>query len=242
MNCSATPTSARVRGIAALHAPALLPTEQMSPALDALSLKFAIATRNTKLTALDVGCGDGLATVAALARGGHILAVDSDSQRLKQLLARVPAEQYARLHVRVGTLQQLDFKGTHFAAVHAARVLHLLSPTELQQALRKFYRWLYPEGLLFISAFTPAGRYWRAFRAEHAARNLRRERWPGMIEDVSRYVDCDDDAATAIHLLDEAILRRELANAGFIVEDLNCADTQWDPDQSCCAVIARCGS
>ena len=241
MNYSAAPTSARACGIAALHATSTLPTEDMSPALDALSLKFAIATRHSKLTALDAGCGDGLVTAAALARGGHILAIDSDAHRLKQLLARVPSEQYARLRVRIGTLQQLDFKATHFAAVHAARVLHRLSPAELQQTLRKFFRWLYPEGQLFISAFTPAGRYWRAFSAEYAARNLRGEQWPGMIEDVSRYVACDDDAATSIHLLDEPVLRRELAHAGFIVEDLTCHEMQWDPDQSCCAVIARCG-
>ena len=49
---------------------------EMSPTLYPLSLQFAIEMRAATRQALDIGCGDGVATAAALARGGRVLAVD----------------------------------------------------------------------------------------------------------------------------------------------------------------------
>ncbi len=143
------------RYLRASCAAAGLAPDHMSPGLDDLSIRFAAFTRTAKCDALDIGCGDGIATAAALARGGHVMAVDPDQGALHQLLARVPPEQYRRLKVRIGRLPSLDFKFARFSAIHAARVLHLLEPEELQQSLRKFFRWLYPTGKLFIS--TPIG-------------------------------------------------------------------------------------
>jgi SAM-dependent methyltransferase len=126
-----------------------------TPGLDELSLKFAIFTRTARFDALDVGCGDGIATAAALARGGHVMAVDPDQAALHQLLARVPPEQYRRLKVKIGRLPGLDFKFARFSAVHAARVLDLLDPAARSESLRKFFRWLYPQGRLFVSVLAP---------------------------------------------------------------------------------------
>ena len=64
--------------------------DQMSPALDDLSLKFVLWTRDARHDGLDVGCGDGLVTAAALARGGHVTAVDPEQRALLRLLARIP--------------------------------------------------------------------------------------------------------------------------------------------------------
>jgi SAM-dependent methyltransferase len=123
----------------------------MSPALDQLSLKFAIHTRTARNDALDIGCGNGVATAAALARGGHVMAIDPDIEALRQLVARIPREQLPRLEVRVARLPELDFKFARFSAVHASRVLHLLDPAVAHSSLNKFFRWLYPTGKLFIS-------------------------------------------------------------------------------------------
>lgn len=127
----------------------------MSPALDALSLRFVIWAQRTTGPALDIGCGEGIATRALLARGGHVVAVDPDEAALRRLLEHVPAEQSRRLKVRPGKLPDIDFKLANFAAIHAARVLHLLDPVSLEPSLRKFYRWLYPQGKLFVSLLTP---------------------------------------------------------------------------------------
>ncbi len=217
-----------------------LATEQMSPALDELSLKFALWTRASKCDGLDVGCGDGLATIAALARGGHVMAVDPDPAALHRLLVRVPSEQYRRLKVREGTLPELDFKFARFSAVHAARVLHLLEPEALQESFRKFFRWLYPAGKLFVSVLTPAGSFWQPCRVELARRNMSREQWPGYFDDIGRMFPHWSGAATSIHLIDQGILRRELEAAGFGIEEIGCYSLPWDSEQVCCAVLARC--
>lgn len=215
-------------------------TEQMSPALDELSLKFAIMTRNTKRAALDVGCGDGLATAAALARGGHVLAVDPDQAALRKLLVRVPSQQYRRLHVRVGSLPELDFKLAQFPAVHAARVLHLLDPEHLQATLSKFFRWLYPDGKLFLSVLTPAGRFWHSFHGEYFRRRMAQARWPGFIRHPAQVLPHWTGSDTPIHLIDEPLLAREIEAAGFGIEDIHRYPLPWDSDQICCACIARC--
>jgi ubiquinone/menaquinone biosynthesis C-methylase UbiE len=131
------------------------PGNEMSPALDVLSLKFVIWSQDADATALDIGCGDGVATLALLARGGRVVAVDPSAAALHRLVERTPSEQCHRLRVRLGQLPTLDFKAPIFGAIHAARVLHLLDAESIAQSLRKFYRWLYPEGRLFVSALRP---------------------------------------------------------------------------------------
>ena len=118
----------------------------MSPALDDLSLRFAMHAGQTNGTCLDVGSGTGLATAAALARGGHIVAVDPDPVACRELLARVPVEQYARLTVRTSSLPELDFVAPQFVAVHAARVLHNLSGLDVRASVAKFFAGSIPTG------------------------------------------------------------------------------------------------
>jgi polyketide synthase PksJ len=218
-----------------------LATEQMSPALDELSLKFALWTRATRGDGLDIGCGDGLATMAALARGGHVIAVDPDQAALHRLVARVPSDQYRRLKVRQGSLPDLDFKCAHVSAVHAARVLHILEPAAMQESLQKIFRWIYPAGKLFVSVLAPSGSFWQPLRAELARRQMCREQWPGYIENIDRVFPRWPGASTSVHLLDEPVLRRELAAAGFLIEAISHYPLPWDSEQICCAVIARCG-
>jgi SAM-dependent methyltransferase len=216
-------------------------TEQMSPSLDDLSIRFAAFTRNAKGCALDLGCGDGIASAAALVRGGRVLAVDPDQDALHQLLARVPPERYRRLKVQVGRLPELDFKFSRFSAVHAARLLHLLDPFAFRLSLRKFFRWLYPSGTLFISTLASGGHYWAFAEREIFRRKMAQDPWPGYIADVRRLRPAWPGECTSVHLIDEPILRRELQLAGFEIEHLSSYALPWDPDQMCSAVVARCG-
>jgi SAM-dependent methyltransferase len=226
-----------LRGRHFRRAPAI---DQMSPALDDLSLKFVISTRDARHDGLDIGCGDGIATAAALARGAHVTAVDVDQRALLGLLARIPSRVYPRLKVRRARVQDLDFKIAHFSAVHASRVLHLLDPAALQQSLRKFFRWLYPEGKLFISTLAPSGSFWDPMRAELARRQRIGEPWPGFIEDFHQYEPCRDDTLEFVHLIDEPVLRRELEFAGFVIDEMTCESLPWDSEQQCWSVVAHC--
>jgi SAM-dependent methyltransferase len=185
----------------------------MSPRLDELSLKFVIWSRDAPGLTLDVGCGDGCVAVAAVARGAHVMAVDSDWRRLEQLLARVPAAQRVRVVPRLAELPGVDFKIARFAGVHVARVLHLLDLCQIRQSLRKFFRWLYPDGKLFLSALTPAGSCWKAL--------------PGSV------------CMRSFQLLDELTLQAEIQTAGFTIEEHGSYQLPWDSSQICCGIVAR---
>jgi 2-polyprenyl-3-methyl-5-hydroxy-6-metoxy-1,4-benzoquinol methylase len=113
-----------------------------------------IASRTAKGPVLDFGCGDGIATVAALARGAHVCAIDPDEGAIRRLLARVPSQQHRRLRARVGHVLDADFQGDHFEAVHAAYVLEEFDGPAVQSVLRQFSRWLVPGGRLFVSVLT----------------------------------------------------------------------------------------
>lgn len=220
--------------------PSGAPTDRMSPALDDLSMRFALFARNAPGDVLDMGCGDGIATAAALARGARVYAVDSDQAVLHQLLARVPPIHAPRLRVRLGTLPGANFKYPRFSAVHVSRVMHLLDPLAVQRSLQKFLHWLYPGGKLFLSTLTSAGEYWDFAEREIIRKKLARDAWPGYLSDIRRLRPEWDGASDGIHLLDEPILRRELEAAGFEIEYLHSYPLPWDFDQMCCAVIARC--
>ena len=215
-----------------------MPTDRMSPALDDLSMRFALFVRNTHGYVLDIGCGDGIAAVAGLARGARIYAVDPDQAALHHLLARVPPAYAHRLRVRVGSLPTVSFECPRFSAIHAARVLHLLDPPALQQSLRKFFQWLQPDGKLFLSTLTPAGDYWAFAEGEIQRKKLAHDPWPGYVREMSHLRPYWDGASHHVHLLDEPILRRELEAAGFGIEHIDSYPLPWAADQRCCAVIA----
>lgn len=145
------------------------------------------------------------------------------------------------LRTCVGRLPALDFTAPRFALAHIARVLHLLDGAATECTFRKCFRWLYPEGRLYLSALTPLGDFWQPVRAEFARRLALGARWPGYIPDIARYVGPMPAAPAAVHLFDERILRRELVAAGFVVEDVEWYTLPWDEAQVCCALIARCG-
>jgi SAM-dependent methyltransferase len=210
-----------------------------SPALDELSLKFAMWAGQSGKTCLDIGCGAGLACAAALARGGRIVAVDPDPALIQQLLASVPVQQYARLAVRTAALPDLDFKDAGFAAIHVARVLHRLDGRALRISLGKFFRWLYPHGKLFVSALTPLGSFWQTFHPEFLRRVTGVSEWPGYIEDLSQFNVTAEPGVTC-HLLDENVLGREMQTAGFLIESTLRYSLLWEPEQICCSMIARC--
>jgi SAM-dependent methyltransferase len=187
----------------------------ITAALDPVSLKFVIWAQEAVAPALDVGCGDGIAALALLARGGHVVALDSDPAVLHRLVERAPAEQCRRLKVRLGRLPDVDFKAANFAAVHAARVLHFLDPVAIEYSLRKFYRWIYPEGRLFASVLTPTGAKGLSPRTRSDAQ---------------------------VYPMDERTLRAKISAAGFFVEHASTYLPPWEGSQECCAVIARCTS
>ena len=195
-----------------------------------------------RYVSVDIACGEGLATLAALERGARMIAVDPGSAALQRLVARIPHEQYPRLNAHVGALPELEFVCQRFSAVHVGHVFHLLDPDALVVSLGKFFRRLYPGGKLFLSTLSPAGPRWKAFQGEHARRTREQAQWPGFIADAQAYFPDWNEANPSVHLIDEQVLRRELERVGFAVDEFNCYAPIWDSKQVYCSVVAHCGA
>lgn len=212
---------------------------RMSSVLDPLSIKFAIYGRAVASETLDMGCGDGLATAAAIERGGRVVAVDPDPSLMARVRARIPSERHARLTTQIGSLPAIDFDDGRFAAVHVAHVFQLLNGREILRSLENMRRWLRPGGKLFVSAIEPGGVRWQPVVGHFESREASGIRWPGYIPDVRKFLPAGAPVGPAfIHLLNAQVLRRELTSAGFRVEEVTRYVLPWDVEQSCCAVIA----
>jgi SAM-dependent methyltransferase len=207
-------------------------------ALDALSLRFVVASRNARDPLLDFGCNEGLAASAALARGAHVVAVDSSEACIDRLIERVPFENLHRLRAEVAQFLEAEFENEEFEAIHSARSLQQLEGEDVAEVLSRFHRWLQPQGRLFVSVLSPAGDFWSPLGEQMLERAREGVRWPGYIENVSNFTSDPIDSGP-IHLLDEVTVRRELGVAGFKVEEAMSYPLPWDPMQYCFAAIAR---
>ena len=198
----------------------------LSPSLDPLTHRFAVWAGRQGGTCADIGCGGGIATAAALVRGARVVAVDPDTSNIEPLLAQLPVQQRARVHVLGGGLPSLHFDPASLTSIHAARVFHLLEGGEIRQSLQQFRDWLRQDGKLFISVLTPDGSHWAAFHPEYARRCAKNEVWPGAAD------------SRRPHLLDHHVLQRELTRAGFSIEEMMEFPLAWDTAQICCGVVA----
>nr|ABM63527.1 BryB [Candidatus Endobugula sertula] len=200
--------------------PTLNRTGVMTENLNNYSQAFIDYVGKNKGEVLDLGCAYGIATIKALEQGAQVLAVDMEKQHLDILSDRVRDEIKNRLSTQVGILPDIGFEEERFSAIHASRVLHFLTPQEIQQILGKMYRWLKPGGKLYLVTDSPYMGYWSSKAQDYENRKDAGDLWPGYIEDVNACFDKETvaGAPSAINPLDPDILQRECKAAGFYVE------------------------
>ncbi|SEH00617.1 Methyltransferase domain-containing protein [Nonomuraea solani] len=93
---------------------------------------------------LDVGCGTGVVTAAALALGAEVTAVDADPVMLELIARRHP---YAT--IRQATLPELPFEGELFDAIAGNFVINHVPDTA--GALKELHRVLRPGGTIALT-------------------------------------------------------------------------------------------
>ncbi|GAA3650682.1 hypothetical protein GCM10022224_011890 [Nonomuraea antimicrobica] len=105
---------------------------------------LASACRGRAPHLLDVGCGTGVVTAAALALGAEVTAVDADPAMLELAARRHP---YAT--IRLAALPELPFEDAQFDAIAGNFIInHVPDATE---ALRELHRVLRPGGALALT-------------------------------------------------------------------------------------------
>ena len=171
--------------------------------------------------ALDIGAAYGLATIAALEAGAHVIANDLAPAHLEEIFRRTPEASRARLQLKAGRFpHQIHFEPETLGAIHASNVFHFLTGNQLSYGVRSAARWLRPGGKLFVQAATPYQAQFAGFIPEYQRRLAAGVKWPGWVEKISRYSQHKKLGVmpASIHLLDDRTLVPLLEAAGFRVE------------------------
>ncbi len=136
---------------------------------------------------VDIGCGYGVSSLAALKTGAKVIAIDLAVEHLEVLQKNTPEALKNNLTVQVSSFPEaFDFPDSSISAVHASMILHFLSGEQILDGLKKIYASLKPGGKLFIANMTPyLGLYdHAALSQEYNNRLAKGEKWPGYIDQI----------------------------------------------------------
>lgn len=141
---------------------------------------------------VDVGCGYGLNTFAAIDRGCSMVAADMTEEHLCYVEAhwikhrpRHLAQELLRTELVHLPETVRQTKGDLASTVLLSEVLHFLRPTQLQRALDTIWRALTPHGRVCIGAAGPdcaAPTFGIQVANDIATRQKRGDPWPGEVD------------------------------------------------------------
>jgi SAM-dependent methyltransferase len=121
--------------------------------VDALPFLPVQQTEEQTLVAVDLGCGDGTETLALLARGWTVLAVDAAPEAIARLRASVPSGDTARLTTFVAPFHELELPNADF--VYAGLSLPFCEPDEFDDVWRRIATAVRPRGVFAGHFFGP---------------------------------------------------------------------------------------
>jgi len=172
---------------------------------------------------LDIGAAYGVASLAALKAGAHVIANDIDERHLEILLDQAPDSLKNNLKLLPGAFPDgVSFEKETLGAVLAARVFHFFDGPTLQKSIEQIYRWLQPSGKLFVTVESPYLRNIQSFIPIYEQRLIESQEWPGFIDDFAKYDSRKGmNLPKTMHLLDPKTLCRVVEKAGFKVERCN---------------------
>ncbi len=183
-----------------------------SNTLNELSEMF-VAACQPGMTVLDIGAAMGVATIPALERGVIAHVIEPSAEHVAAFSG------HERLHLHHGRFpRDLKLPADSIDLAHASNVFHFLTGRQLELGAALLHRVLKPGGKVFVIAATPYMAPFAGAVDEYERR--RAERWPGWIENT-RAVSTHrllDQLPKSIHLLDDAVLSRVFAEAGFSID------------------------
>ena len=105
---------------------------------------------------LDIGAAYGIATIPALERGAKVTAVDLSKAHLDILTENCPKNIKSNLTTQVGRIPYtFQFEDNTFNGIHISQVFHFLRGEEIEKSIALAYKWLKPEGKIFVIACSP---------------------------------------------------------------------------------------
>jgi ubiquinone/menaquinone biosynthesis C-methylase UbiE len=120
--------------------------------IDGITQAYLDFARQTKGTLLEIAAGYGHIVIKALeAGGGKVFANEIDADQLAIIKSRTPAEYSDKLVCCLGQFpERLEFSDGSFDGIYNARLFHFFDGDRIRAGLTKFYRWLKPDGRVFL--------------------------------------------------------------------------------------------
>lgn len=139
--------------------------------------------------------------------------------------------------------QDINNIGT-YEAILVGRVLHYLTPEQLEMTVKHLFLLLKPAGRVFIVAITPYVKRYENFIPEYERRVAAGEANPGFVQSLRAYLNSnvttqeqrDNIADEPFFFLDDKVLRSAFENNGFRVIEckmmpLSYKSTSWELDK-----------
>lgn len=152
--------------------------------MDEFCQDFIDYAKKTQDIVLELGCAYGMIVQQVLENKGKIIASDLSEDHLSVLLKNTPKDYMDNLFLYPGAFPNaINLPNESVGAVLTSRMVHFLTPEEIELGLKKIHNWLLPKGKLFFTSVSP---YHDVFREQflHIYKNRveEGEKWPGVIE------------------------------------------------------------
>lgn len=212
------------------YVPTLNEMGYMTTYIDEYATSFIEYAKGSSAPVVDLGVAYGVTTMQLLKVGATVIANDLDERHLHALMKKLSAEENSRLKLLPGKLPEVyKLEDSSVAGVLALRCFHFLTPEEVDVLLTKIHRSLKPGGKFVITTETPYVRSLVNFAPTFQQRRIKKELWPGVIEDFKKYGR--PNAPEYINLFDEEVLTRELKKHHFEIEKISYISRYYFPKE-----------
>ncbi len=200
---------------------------------DAYTTAFVEFAARAPGPALEIGAAFGAASLQVLKRNVPIIANDIDPRHLEILKERTPPAQRPLLRLMPGRFPgDLELAPESLGAVLISRVMHFMTPREIESAVAKLWAALVPGGKVFAVVDTIYLKSVQAFMPTYRERKARGDEWPGWCENFREVVvpEFRAIAPETAHFLDEDTFPPFFLRAGFQIEQSSFIPRPYYPD------------
>lgn len=194
----------------------------MCDEIDPYTQKFIDYAASIKKPVLDVGAGDGIASVAVLQRGGSVVANDLAVEHLNQIVKNTPEAFRQNLQIIPGAFPEVvDFEADYFGAVIVSRVFHFFDGVQIETALDKLFKMMCSGARIYIIADTVYMKHLLPLHEIYEENVKVGLKWPGLFNDFKSRAETQSaqNSPGMMHFLDVPVMVRSVEKAGFVVDE-----------------------